>query len=446
MSLTMAPKKISRRASLPIQSKIPATGKVIYRLLEKLFPICRSITGDGVRQTLRIIDEVAPLNIYEVPSGTKVFDWEIPEEWNIRDAYILDPVGKKIVDFKKNNLHVLGYSKSVDQVMALEDLQPHLYSLPDQPKAIPYVTSYYSRHWGFCITHQQRVSLKKGKYKVVIDSDFKRGSLTYGECVIPGKSQKEILISTYICHPSMANDNLSGTVIAAFLAQWIRSAQRRFTYRIVFVPETVGSLAYLSKNFEIMKKNVAAGFVVCCIGDNKVYSYMPSRAGNTLADKVALNVLQLKHPDFRKWPYLERGSDERQYCSPGIDLPVVSLMRSRYGTYSEYHTSMDNLNLVSPEGLEGSYELLKDCIEALENNYKYRLTCLGEPCLGKRGLYPLVSTSETFYQVMDMMNLIGYADGNNDLIDISNLIRVPVKELLPLVQQLLSKGLLVKIE
>jgi aminopeptidase-like protein len=417
-------------------------GTDMYNLMARLFPICRSITGNGVRESLEIISEIVPLTIHEVPTGTSVFDWTVPKEWNIRDAFIEDEEGNKIVDFKKNNLHVVGYSAPIDICIDLSELQTHLYSLENQPDAIPYITSYYSERWGFCISHHQREQLKNGKYHVYIDSELKEGSLTYGEIIIPGELQEEIFLSTYICHPSMANNELSGPVLATYLAKWLASSPRKYTYRTVFIPETIGSITYLSRNLETMKQNIIAGFNLTCVGDERTFSFIPSRYGNTLADKVALNILQYKYPEFNKYTFLDRGSDERQYCSPGVDLPVVSIMRSKYGEYPEYHTSLDNMDIVTPKGLNDSYIMYKDCIELLERNEKYKVNCYGEPQLGKRGLYPTLSTKESGDIVRDMLNLIAYADGLNDLIDISNIIGVPADVLYPIIEKLCANKLL----
>jgi len=414
----------------------------MYQLMKELFPICRSITGDGLRQTLEIIQHHIPLELHDVPSGTEAFDWTVPKEWNIRDAYILDERGEKIVDFKLNNLHVVGYSTPVDKYVNLSELQEHLYSLEDQPDAIPYVTSYYQERWGFCITHRDRAELKQGTYRVFIDSDLKDGLLTYGELFIPGESPEEIFFSTYVCHPSMANNELSGPVVNTFLAKWIAEHARRYSYRFIFIPETIGSIVYLSRNLRQMKKNIVAGFNVTCVGDDRGYSLIPSRTGNTLADNVALTVLKFKHPDFIKYTYLDRGSDERQYCSPGVDLPVVAVMRSKPGEFLEYHTSLDNLDMVTPSALSGSLELLKDCVELLEANRNYRVTCLGEPQLGKRGLYPTLSSKTSKDSVNDLMNFIAYADGSNDLMAISNTINVPPWQLYPIIEQLKTASLL----
>ena len=423
-------------------SEFDHCGPFMHRLMTQLFPICRSITGDGVRETLSIIQTHIPVTIFEVPSRTKAFDWTVPKEWNIRDAFVLDPQGRKIIDFKENNLHVVGYSAPIARSVTLSELQDHLHSLEDQPDAIPWVTSVYEERWGFCLAHSQRVMLEEGTYQVFIDSELKEGSLTYGELIIPGTSSKEVFISTYICHPSMANNELSGPVLATMLAKWLASEPRRFTYRIIFIPETIGSIVYLSRNLEVMKRNMLAGFNLTCVGDERAYSYLPSRNGSTLADKVALNVLRSRHPDFKEYSFLDRGSDERQYCSPGADLPVVSLMRTKYREFPEYHTSLDNLELVTPAGLEGSFVLHKDCIDLLERNRVYKVTCLGEPQLGKRGLYPTIATKNSHRLVTDMLNFIAYADGTNDLIDISNTIRVPARNLYPIIDKLIAAELL----
>ncbi len=422
-------------------------GFEMYRLVERLFPIPRSITGNGVRQTLRVLQEYLPqLQIHEVPSGTKAFDWTVPKEWNIWDAYILTPDGEKICDFRENNLHVVGYSVPVDKEVTLEELQAHLHSLPEQPDAIPYITSYYKERWGFCITHRQREQLKPGTYRVVIRSELKDGSLTYGELILPGQRREEIFLSTYICHPSMANNELSGPAVTTFLARWLQEQERRYTYRIVFIPETIGSLVYLSRHLDEMKRHIIAGFNITTVGDDRAYSFLPSRLGNTLADRVALHVLHHKHPDFIRYTFLDRGSDERQYCAPGIDLPVVSIMRSKYGTYPEYHTSLDNLGLVSPSGLFGAYDVLKTAIVCLEANEVLQVTVLGEPQLGRRGLYPTLSTKETARQVARMMNLLAYADGQHDLLGIAERIGEPMWELLPIVERLKQEGLLRVVE
>ncbi len=415
----------------------------VYGWIKDLFPICRSLTGDGVRETLAYFKKLLPeLEIHEIATGTEVFDWTIPNEWNIKDAWIKDPDGKKIVDFKELNLHVLGYSTPIHTKLSLEELQKHLYSLPEQPEAVPYVTSYYKERWGFCISEKQRSNLKSGDYEVFIDSKLGPGHLTYADLLIPGKSKKEILLSSYVCHPSMANDELSGPTIAIALARWIKKLDRRFSYRIVLIPETIGAIAYLSKNIDQMKKNTIAGFVLSCMGDDLTYSYLESRLGNSYADRVAQTVLNNHFPDYKKYSFLTRGSDERQYCSPGVDLPVVSIMRSKYAQFPEYHTSNDNLDFISPEGLAGSMEVLKKAIKLIEADKKYKVKCLCEPQLGKRGLYPSISTHATFAQVKDLRNFIVYSDGNHSLLDISEKIGVAPELLYPIIDKLIQADLI----
>jgi aminopeptidase-like protein len=419
------------------------SGPSMHGLMRELFPICRSITGNGVRETLRILQQHVPLVMFEVPSGTRAFDWTVPPEWNIREAYIDDAHGKRIVDFAANNLHVVGYSIPVDGTYSLDQLQGHLHSIEDQPDAIPYITSYYQERWGFCLPHSARVKLGPGPYHVRIDSELKDGHLTYGELIIPGHSEEEVLLSTYVCHPSMANNELSGPVVTTMLAKWLASAPRRYTYRIVFVTETIGSLTYLSRNVERMKQRTVAGFNVTCVGDDRAHSYLPSRNGATLADRAALNVLKHEYPGFIRYSYLDRGSDERQYCSPGIDLPVASVMRSKYREYPEYHSSLDDLEFVTPKGLQGGFAALRDCIELLENNRIYKATCLGEPQLGKRGLYPSIGTRGSHQIVANIVNFLAYADGTNDLIEISNIIGVSARRLYEVAERLVAAGLIV---
>jgi aminopeptidase-like protein len=401
----------------------------LFNFAEKLFPYDRSITGEGVRKTLREMQRIIPeLKIHSVRSGENAFDWVVPQEWKVRSAYIITPDGKKICDFSVNNLHIIGYSTSVEAEMSLQELQDHLYSLPDQPTAIPYLTSYYERRWGFCIKHKDRIKLKDGKYQVHIDAMHFDGVLNYGELLIKGKSNREVLISTYICHPSLANNELSGPVVCTYLAKWIsETCILEHTYRFIFVPETIGSIVYLSRNMNLLKERVVAGFNVSCVGDERDYSYLPSRNGDTLSDRVAKHVLKWSVKSFSSYRWEDRGSDERQYCAPGVDLPVCSIMRTKYGAYPEYHTSLDQLGTVVTEaGLYDSFKLYQNIVKCIEINKKYRTSILCEPQLGKRGLYPNLSTKIRPKETKMMMNFISWCDGNHSALDIAERLEIPL--------------------
>jgi aminopeptidase-like protein len=416
----------------------------MYSWLKDLFPICRSLTGNGVRETLRYLQEVVPgLRLHEVPSGTVAFDWTVPNEWNVSEAYVENERGERVIDFATNNLHLVGYSEPVDAWMDRKDLDAFLYSLPECPDWIPYVTSYYNRTWGFCLSQKQRDALSAGRYHVVVRSTLAPGSLTYGEILVPGTMVDEVLLSTYICHPSMANNELSGPVVTAALARWVASLdERRFSYRIIFVPETIGSIVYISKHLHDLKKNVRAGYVVTCVGDERAYSFLPSRLGNTLADRAARHVLRHRAPEYISYSFLDRGSDERQYCAPRVDLPVASIMRSKYGNYPEYHTSADDLALVTPAGLKGAFEIYRECLCILENNDCYRATVPCEPQLGKRGLYPTLSMKGSASKVREMMNVIAYCDGQNDLIELSDIVGLQASRVIEILQPLIRQGLI----
>ncbi len=450
-------------------------GDSMYALADRLFPICRSITGAGVRETFEILKEYIPdLKLSEVPTGTKVFDWTVPKEWCIGEAYIEDEKGSKIVDFKENNLHVLGYSTPVDEWMGFEELEPHIYTLKDQPELIPYVTSYYKERWGFAMSQRMKDGLDKSlKYHAVIKSSLFDGNLTYGELIIPGAIEKEVFLSTYICHPSMANNECSGPSLMAHLVGYIKGIRnRKYTYRIVFVPETIGAVTYLSRHLEQMRGKVIAGFNLTCVGDNRSYSIVRSRYGDTLADKVLVSVLESCCPGYLDYPYLKRGSDERQYQAPGVDLPLVCFCRSKYHVYPEYHTSGDNMSIVSPEGFYGAFNVIRRCIDKIEamdpdtvkapaanepvssgsgpkeqdgTSPRYMVTCLCEPQLGKRGLVPTMSSKETYQETLAMKDVLAYADGTHDLEGLAKVIEQPVEVVKKVVEQLLAAGLLKEI-
>lgn len=438
----------------------------MYALCEEIFPINRSLTGEGVRRTLEIIKRECPgLVIKSVPSGTRSFDWTVPKEWRCDDAYIITPEGEKIADFKERNINVLGYSTPVDRDFTLEELKEHLYSLKDQPDLVPYVTSYYKERFGWAITHRQLESLKEGTYHGVIKSELFDGVLNYAELVIPGESTEEVFFTTYVCHPSMANNECSGPVVAAALIDYVRSLEkRRYTYRFVFAAETIGAITYLSQkvdpslladekdgysggelmtNLEYLKSHVIAGFNLSCVGDNNDYSIIHSRYADTLADRVLTRVLKYHTGgSFSDYSYLKRGSDERQYQAPGVDIPLVGFCRSKYHEFPEYHTSADDMDYVSPEGFEGSFAVMSTCIRALEKNHTYELTCFCEPQLGKRGLVPTISSKETFRQTLHLKDLIAYSDGRNDLLTVSEIIDASPDEVIELTDKLLETGLL----
>lgn len=419
-------------------------GLEMHSWAKELFPICRSLTGDGVRQTLRFLKAIIPaMEIHEIPSGTKAFDWKIPQEWSIREAWIEFEDGTRIADFADSNLHVLGYSVAVDREISLDELQAHLYSLPEQPDWIPYVCSFYSPRWGFCLRHSTRMQLKEGRYRVKIDSTHHDGSMSFGELVLPGRTSEEIFVSTYICHPSMANNELSGPVVATALARFIQALpDRRYTYRFVWAPETIGAIAYISRNLGVLTERVVAAFNLTCVGDDRIYSFLPSRLGNTLADRVGRHVLGGIAEGFKEYDFLDRGSDERQYCSPGVDLPMVSLMRSKYGCYPEYHTSADDLqNVVTPTGLAGGFKIHQECIQILESNEPLWATHLCEAQLGKHGLYPTISTGQIGERVFLLSNILAYADGR-DLLSIAERIGAPALACLEVVRDLLGAGVL----
>ena len=423
-------------------------GELMYKWASQLFPFNRSLTGDGVRQTLDYIKEQLPqLEILEVPSGTPAFDWVVPKEWRIREGWIANSAGAKLIDFAVNNLHIMSYSIAVNRMVSRTELEPYLYSLPDQPEAIPYITSYYKENFGFCLSQVQRDSLGEGPFHIYIDSELFDGNLTYGELTVPGDSTEEILFSTYICHPTMGNNELSGPVVSMALAQHIQSLpSRRYTYRFLFTVETIGSILYISKNLERMSKHLRGGWVLTCMGDDRIYSFVPTRSGETMTDLISRRVLKDLGSESREYSLLDRGSDERQYNAPGVDLPIASLMRSKYGEFPEYHTSLDNLDLISPVGLSGGLDMLKMAVNILESNDYWRVKVLCEPQLGKRGLYPNTSTKASGDLVRNQMNVISYLDGELDLLQIADKCKISYTEAQEIIEKLRSADLIEKLD
>ena len=395
-------------------------GEETHRFIAELFPICRSITGDGVRETLRIVGSQIPLEIHEVPTGTQVFDWTIPKEWNIKDAYIKNSRGDRVVVFRQSNLHVLSYSVPVRARMSLEELKMHIHTLPDRPDWIPYRTSYYQEQWGFCLSQNQLSGMADEEYEVCIDSTLKPGHLTYGEFVIKGVTTDEILLSCHVCHPSLCNDNLSGVALLAFLAKHLRPLSLRYTYRFLFIPGTIGSIAWLCLN-EGKTERIKHGLVAACLGDAGISTYKKSRRGNAEIDQAVAHVLKTSGKEYQIIDFFPYGYDERQYCSPGFNLPVGCLMRTPHGKYPEYHTSADNLEFVGPEGLEDSFMNYLRVIHVLEHNRTYvnRLPKC-EPQLGKRGLYATVGGSaDAATRQQAMLWVLNGSDGDHTLLDIA---------------------------
>ncbi len=420
----------------------------LEKYFDRLWPICRSITGDGVRETLSILSEIIPLSIHEVPSGTTVFDWTVPKEWFIRDAYIITPEGKKIADFKVNNLHVLNYSIGINKKINYSELKEHIYTIEAMPEAIPYVTSYYKEKWGFCMTHLEFSQLpQEGEYTVFIDAGHKAGSLTYGDLILPGETEEEVMFSTYVCHPSMANNELSGPLALAFLYKEIlKIKNRKYTYRFIFIPETIGAIAYLAAHGMEMKQKTQAGFVLTCCGNNDEFHYKKSRRGNSLPDRAVEHFFKSINFGGQIRSFKPDGSDERQYCSPGFNLPVGSLMRTPYYEYSQYHTSLDNKSFISFEALEKTVLAYKTVIEIIELNDIYLNTLMYcEPQLGKRGLYPTSLTHDTSRAFIDrLLQLVNYSDGEHDLLQIANLFDACIFDYKDALEACLKEGLLVK--
>ena len=427
----------------PPQSEL-GIGISMHAQIKELYPLCRSITGNGVRQSLQILKRSIPLEIREVPTGTQVFDWTVPKEWNITDAYIKNAHGERIVDFNRLNLHVMSYSIPVKRKMSLAELRPHLFSLPEQPDWVPHKTSYYKENWGFSLSHRQLQSMEEGEYDVCIDSSLTDGSLTYGEYVLPGTSQDEVLISTHTCHPSLCNDNLSGIAVSTALAQALADRSRRYTYRFLFIPTQIGSMTWLALHEHVVPK-IKHGLVLVGLGDSGSMTYKRSRQGQAEIDRAAIQVLKDSGHPYKVVDFFPFGYDERQYCSPGFDLPVGSLMRTPHGQFPEYHTSADNLEFVKPAALEDSFHKSLSLIEVLERNKTYvnqNPKC--EPRLGPRGLYRTTGGHTGSGQIKEMPILwtLNLSDGVHSLLDIAERSNLPFAEIAQAAESLEACGLL----
>lgn len=417
----------------------------MMQLIKELYPIHRSLTGDGVRQSLKIIQKEIPIKIKEVPCGTQVLDWNIPPEWNIREAYVKDKnSGKKVIDFSKNNLHILAYSQPINKICSYEELSKHLYFLEDQPNAIPFVTSYYVDRWGFSLAYNDFLKLDKSSdYEVFIDCDHNpNGNLTYAELIVEGKTKNEVFISTYISQPQMCNNELSGPALLTELAKHVMNIESYYSYRFVLIPETIGSITYISENLNHLKETVKAGYTLSCVGDDRVYSYVPSRLGDSLSDEVAKFCLDRYVGQYEHYSLLDRGSDERQYGAPGVDLPICSVSRSKCNKYPEYHTSLDNFDVVTEEGLKGSLDLYKKMINVLENNFYPRVVVLGEPQLGKRGLFDEIVVKGSPKRIKNIKNFLALCDGNHSVINISKKLDIEFEECAEVMKILKEKNLI----
>ncbi len=418
-----------------------AAGEAMMELIAAAYPICRSITGDGVRRTLAMLAERIPLQVHEVPTGTQVFDWTIPKEWNIRDAWVKGPDGEKVIDFRRSSLHVLNYSVPVHAKLPLAELRQHLFTLPEQPGLVPYRTSYYREAWGFCLSHDQLQALPDGEYEVFIDSTLADGSLTYGECFLPGASELEVLVSCHVCHPSLCNDNLSGIAVCTFLALELSRLQLRYSYRFLFIPGTIGSITWLARN-EATAGRIAHGLVAANLGDPGRFHYKKSRRGSAEIDRAVLAVLRGEEHGIQE--FIPFGYDERQFCSPGFNLPVGSLTRTPYGRYPEYHTSADNLDFVQPEALAGSLRMYLAVMDALEGNGRYRnLNPKCEPQLGRRGLYRTIGGDEKGRErELALLWVLNLSDGGNTLLEIADRAGMSFTAIREAADALLEAGLL----
>jgi len=432
-----------RENSIAAGAQPPSVGQGLYDLMAELYPICRSLTGAGQRRTLDILRRRIDLTVHEVPSGTAVFDWTVPKEWNIRAAYIKDVRGRKIIDFADSNLHVVGYSVPVRRRMSFAALKPHLFSLPDHPDWIPYRTSYYREDWGFCLSHRQLLEMKDGEYEVCIDSTLADGAMSYGECFLRGERAEEVLISCHICHPSLANDNLTGIAIATLLAQHLSAAPRRYSYRFLFTPGTIGSIAWLCRN-ESRVGAIHAGLVLACLGDAGSFTYKKSRRGDALIDRAVPQALRDAGEGYQTIEFSPYGYDERQFCSPGFNLPVGCLMRTPHGCFAEYHTSADNLEFVRPEYVAGSYARCREIIEILDDNRTFiNLNPKCEPQLGKRGLYGSIGgASGSRSRELALLWVLNGSGGEATLLDIAERSGLPFNAIADAARDLEQHGLL----
>jgi aminopeptidase-like protein len=422
--------------------ELAETGRQLHQFATDLYPICRSITGDGIRRSLRMIQGKIPLQIFEVPTGTPVFDWTVPKEWNIRDAYIKDSAGNRVVDFQKSNLHVLNYSTPVRATMPLSKLKAHLFTLPDRPDWIPYRTSYYQEQWGFCLSHNQMLAMADSDYEVCIDSTLEAGHLTYAECYLPGRSSDEVLISSHACHPSLANDNLSGLAVATFLAQLLSGVELHYSYRFVFMPGTIGAITWLARNQQSAER-IRHGLVLTGIGDRGGFHYKKSRRGDAEIDRAAAHVLRDCGESSEVLEFSPYGYDERQYCSPGFNLPVGCLMRSVWGTFPEYHTSADNLDFIDPLQLARSLRVCVGVLNVLENNRTFRnLNPYCEPQLGKRNLYRSTGGAAIGEEINARLWVLNLSDGENLLLDIAERSGLPFSVIHDAAELLSQSGLL----
>lgn len=409
-----------RIGSLGCSVEQDLAGREMHALIARLYPLCRSMTGDGVRQTLTILSEHIPLTVHEVASGTRVFDWTVPQEWNIRDAYVKGPEGERVIDFSQSNLHVVSYSCPVRETMDLEHLKGHLFTLPEQPDWIPYRTSYFKDSWGFCLSHNRLLSMQEGMYEVCIDSSLVNGRLTYGELLLEGSTSDEVLISTHVCHPSLCNDNLSGIAVATMLAQVLAKAERRYSYRFLFIPATIGAITWLALN-ESSAHRIKHGLTLACLGDPGNTTYKKSRRGDATIDRVMMHVLKHSENDFELDEFVPYGYDERQFCSPGFDLPVGCLMRTPHGRFPQYHTSADDLLFITPAALADSLSKCLAALSVLEGNATFlnqNPKC--EPQLGRRGIYrPYAEQKDRGTKELALLWVLNQSDGKNSLLDIA---------------------------